>query len=370
MTPWVSVFPSSSSRTSVSSGSAWSCPYAPRRWPLAGFLCVFFVLVGCGRSDPIVLIAPHPTKSHILYVATNDYIYKSRDAGNTWENISRGMTYSRVIAMAIDPKYPATVYAGTKGDAVFKSYDGGQRWVPRRNGLDDVTITSVVNQFVFDPNDNRRIFVATTMGVFETRDGGDSWTKRMDGMKEVMMVVTLAMDPTNPEVMYAGTNGGVYKSLDQAGNWFKANKGLIPQDLIKSSRALDVTVMVVAPDDLNTVYAATLKGLFKSTNAGNSWSRVGQSLPDQMLSGLVLDRTNPNILYVASRQGVHRSVDGGNTWEPKNQGLMSLNIRSLIQSPINPSLWYAGTNGSGLYQSSNGGENWEPLPLKKVRSEK
>src|SRR2546428_4697047 len=108
---------------------------------------------GCGRSDAIVVIALHPANPNIWYVATNDYIYKSRDEGQTWENLSQGMTFSRVISMAVDPAYPTIVYAGTKGDAVYKSYDGGQRWVSQRTGLDDVTVTSVVNQIVFDPRD-------------------------------------------------------------------------------------------------------------------------------------------------------------------------------------------------------------------------
>src|SRR5207245_6460568 len=147
-------------------------------------------LPACGlQSDAIVVIALHPKNPNILYIATNDYIYKSRDEGRSWEAISHSMSHSRVISMSIDPAYPATVYAGTKGDAVYKSYDGGQRWVSQRAGLDDVTISSVVNQFVFDPADNTHLFVATTMGVFETKNAGDSWTKRMDGMKEVLMVV-------------------------------------------------------------------------------------------------------------------------------------------------------------------------------------
>ena len=168
--------------------------------------------LGCNRSDAIVVIQLHPKNPDIIYVATNDYIYKTRDGGQTWTNLSQGMSHSRVISMAIDPAYPATVYAGTKGDAVYKSYDGGQRWVSQRAGLDDVTISSVVNQFVFDPADNQHLFAATTMGVFETKNAGDSWTKRMDGMKEVLMVVTLGLDPTRPAILYAGTSGGVYKS--------------------------------------------------------------------------------------------------------------------------------------------------------------
>jgi len=93
------------------------------------FLALIFLaalsLSGCTGSDPIVVIQLHPTNPDILYIATNDYIYKSRDGGKTWSNLSKGMSHSRVIAMAVDPAYPATIYAGTKGDAVYKSYDGG-----------------------------------------------------------------------------------------------------------------------------------------------------------------------------------------------------------------------------------------------------
>ncbi len=325
-------------------------------------LLVLALLSGCGRSDPIVVITLHPQKPNILYVATNDYIYKSRDEGNTWEVISKGMTHSRVISIAIDPVYPATVYAGTKGDAVFKSFDGGQRWVPRRNGLDSVTITSVVTQFVFDPAESRRLFVATTMGIYESRDGGDTWYKRMQGMKEVLMVVTLALDPKTPTTLYAGTSGGVYKSVDRATNWTKANRGLIPPEVVKSSRALGVTVIEVDPHDSNTVYAATLDGIYKSADAAASWTRIAQSLPDQMISAMVLGRTTPGTIYVASRQGVHKSSDGGEAWTPKNEGLASLNIRSLVQSPTDPDTLYAGTNGSGLYRTRDAGETWQHLP--------
>ncbi len=179
-----------------------------------------------------------------------------------------GMSHSRVISMALDPAYPATVYAGTKGDAVYKSHDGGQRWVSMRSGLDDATISSVVNQFIFDPTDSNHIFLATTMGVFETKDGGEHWTKKMEGMKEVLMVVTLGMDPTRPAIIYAGTSGGVYKSIDQAGHWEKVNNGLVSPDIIKSSRALNVTSVLVDPFEPDTVYASTLAGLYKTTDGG------------------------------------------------------------------------------------------------------
>ena len=321
-----------------------------------------FSLSGCNRSDAIVVIQLHPKNPDIIYVATNDYIYKTRDGGQSWTNLSQGMSHSRVISMALDPAYPATVYAGTKGDAVYKSYDGGQRWVSQRAGLDDVTISSVVNQIVFDPADNQHLFVATTMGVFETKNAGDSWTKRMDGMKEVLMVVTLGLDPTRPSILYAGTSGGVYKSVDQAGHWEKVNNGLVSPAIIKSSRALNVTAILVDPYEADTVYASTLEGLYKSMDAATSWVRIGQSLQDQMVFSMVLDRTRRGVIYLGGREGIHRSEDGGNTWTTQNKGLATLNVRSLAQSAIDPKLFYLGTNGSGLYKSRNRGEEWESVP--------
>ena len=327
-----------------------------------GLLLLHVCLFSCDRSEPIVVIQLHPKNPDILYVTTNDYIYKSRDGGQTWANISKGMSHSRVIAMAVDPSYPATVYAGTKGDAVFKSYDGGQRWASMRSGLDDATISSVVNQFVFDPYDSNHIFVATTMGIFETKSGGGSWTKRMEGMKEVLMVVSLGMDPTRPAILYAGTSGGVYKTVNEGGHWEKVNNGLVPAEMIKSSRALNVTSIHVDPYEPDTVYAATLAGLFKTTDGAKSWVRIGESLSDQMIIAMILDRSKKGVIYITGRNGVHRSNDGGTSWKTLNKGFASTNVRSIAQSATDPDLFYAGTNGSGLYRSRDGGETWEPMP--------
>lgn len=333
-----------------------------KQWAVPGLLALYLALLGCDRSDPIVVIQLHPKNSDILYVTTNDYIYKSRDGGRTWANISKGMSHSRVIAMAVDPSYPATVYAGTKGDAVYKSYDGGQRWVSMRSGLDDATISSVVNQFVFDPYESNHIFIATTMGIFETKTGGESWTKKMEGMKEVLMVVTLGMDPTRPAILYAGTSGGVYKTVNEGAHWEKVNNGLVPPEMIKSSRALNVTSIHVDPFEPDTVYAATLSGLFKTTDGGRLWVRIGESLSDQMIMAMIVDRSRKGVIYLTGRDGVHRSADGGMTWQTLNQGFASTNIRSIAQSPTDPDVFYAGTNGSGLYRSRNRGESWEPMP--------
>ncbi len=308
-------------------------------------------------------IALHPTKPNILYIATNDYIFKSRDTGQTWETVSKGMTHSRVIALAVDPLLPANVYAGTKGDAVFKSFSGGQQWRSMGTGLGGVTITSVVHELKFVPGSSQHLFAATSMGVFETENGGDNWIKRMDGMIEVLMVVTIDIDPNQPQTMFAGTSGGVYRSMDGAKTWEKVNNGLVPPDVLKTSRALSVVKIKIDPHQPKTVYTATLKGLYKTTDGGHSWQRIGESLPDQFLSDLILDSKQPNVLYVASREGIQKSLDGGNTWQAMNEGLTNLNIRALAISIQDPQTIYAGTNLDGLFRSNNGGQSWESVPL-------
>jgi photosystem II stability/assembly factor-like uncharacterized protein len=324
-------------------------------------VCAVLPSLACNKqSESVVSIAVHPTKPSTLYVATNDAVFKSRDNGATW---SRMPTFSarRVTTVAIDPQFPATLYAGTMGDAVYKSPDGGQHWLPHNVGLKEHV--SYVNQFIFHPQDSQTIFAATTVGAFVTRDGGRSWTEQMAGMIEVHIVVTLAINPRNTQILYAGTTGGAYKSTDGATTWQKVNNGLIPEQILEASLALGINLLAVDPQSPDTVYAATTKGLFKTTNGARSWTRIGESLPDQFISWVMVDPVSPQTVYAAGREGVHKSTDGGAAWKAANHGLATLNVRSLLISPHDARTLYAGTNGSGLYRSTDGGDSWTAIPL-------
>ena len=336
----------------------------PRSQFVPGFLLsLLLLLTACGKQDAaVVSIAVHPSNPNILYVATNDGVLKTRDGGNTWEQFP-SFTARRVTTLAIDPKLPATVYAGTMGDAVYKSPDGGQHWLPHNVGLKEHV--SFVSEFVFDPENTDLIYLATTVGAFVSKDGGRSWDERMAGMKEVHIVTSMAIDRKNPRVLYAGTTGGTYRSEDAGNNWVRVTNGLIPEDVLNASMALGVNVLVVDPTNSDVVYAGTTKGLFRTTDRGEHWEEIGQGLSDQFISTIVLHPTDPRMLYVGGRTGVLKSIDGGKTWQAKNQGLETLNIRTISMGRSNPQLLYAGTNGSGLYRSSDGGDTWIPLPLDK-----
>ncbi|MDF0645513.1 MAG: hypothetical protein P0111_15890 [Nitrospira sp.] len=316
---------------------------------------------GCQKdSEAVVSIALHPTNSNILYVATNDAVYKSRDGGGTWEKFP-SFSARRVTTVAIDPQLPATVYAGTMGDAVYKSPDGGQHWLPHNVGLKEHV--SFVNQFVFHPALTEKIYAATTVGAFYTKDAGREWEERMNGMKEVHIVTSIAINPKDPTILYGGTTGGIYRSDDAAMSWKKVNTGLIPESELMASMALGVNAIEIDRTNPDVVYAGTTKGLFRTANKGNSWERIGQSLPDPFVSSIVIHPTQSSVIYIGGPGGVWKTTDSGHTWQAMNQGLATLNIRALALSPQNAQTLYAGTNGSGLYRSTDGGATWTPLPL-------
>ena len=331
------------------------------------YALVFSMMVGLPgctqRSDRVVAVEVHPAKSKLVYVATEESVYKTRDGGQSWRRLSEGLTRVRVMNLVIDPQLPANVFAGTLADGVYKSPDGGRRWLPRNAGIQKGTISANVNQLVFDPRDSQVLYAATTVGVFQTKDAGRSWTERMRGMNEINFIVALAVDPVSPNILYAGTSGGVFRSFDGADHWTKANNGLVPDDAKMASMALGVNRLLIDPADPDVVYAGTTQGVFKTLNKGEAWSRLAVELGELYVSSLVLEPGNGQHLYMGTSQGIFQSRDGGQTWTATNEGLANLNIRAIAMDPRDSRVLYAGTNGGGLFRSRDGGESWTHIPL-------
>lgn len=331
----------------------------------AGWLIALSLLCGCGSgADSVVAIALHPIDPNILYVVTHEGPQKTYDGGTTWQRIFAGMSQSRVLAIGIDPATPSTVYLGTKDDGVYSSYDGGRHWLSLRAGLDDVRVTAEIQQIVFAPGPQKRVLLATAMGVFESDAEGKSWQKHMAGITNVLMVTAPAVDPGRPDVLYAGTSSGVYKTTDGARTWTVANTGMLEPRHAISSRALGVTALAVDAHRPDTVYVGTLDGLYKTRDGGRQWTRIGRDLASQSNNTIVVvpgDRAE--LCVVGSPAGVFTSHDGGMTWENRSAGLSSRNVLSLAAGRVPPTLVYAGTNGGGLFRSGGDVTTWEPVPL-------
>jgi len=209
------------------------------------------------------------------------------------------------------------------GDAIYKSPDGGQHWLPHNVGLKEHV--SFVNQFVFHPTDNEKIYSATTVGAYYTKDGGREWEERMAGMKEICIVVSIAINLNEPRVLYAGTTGGIYRSDDGAASWKKINNGLIPDSELMAAMALGVNVIVVDPTNPATVYAGATKGLFRTQNREEAWDWIGQAIPDQFFSSFVIDPTDPAVLDAGGGE-----LGSGKAPQADNPGRPSIRCSTLL----------------------------------------
>ncbi|MCZ6801835.1 MAG: hypothetical protein O7F12_15240 [Nitrospirae bacterium] len=331
-----------------------------------GIVCGICVcgLLSCGnRIDTVLSIAIHPIKPNIIYIVTDNSVYKTRDSGETWKQLDGGLSRTDVTSIVIDPQLPANIFSGTFADGVYKSADGGRSWHVKNSGLQKGTISMNVQQLVFNPRSSQTLYAGTTVGVFRTTDGGQSWTERMQGMTEINFIVSLAIDPQHPNIVYAGTSGGIFRSVNATESWTKVNTGLVPSDARMASMALGVNVVVVDPEKVERVYAGTTNGLFQTHNRGESWEKIGHTLLTGFISSVVLDPEVSTVVYVGTSHGVYKSQDAGKAWQLHNTGMEDQSVRAVGIHPLDSNILYCGTNGGGLFRSRNAGESWENVSI-------
>ena len=325
------------------------------RWLV--FLAAWAVVSACTRGEPTVFaVAVHPTNSNIVYVSASHGVLKTRDGGLTWARISEGLEHSQVLAFAIDPTAPSTIYAGTFANAIYKSADGGQQWRPANVGMKEHV--SVVNALAMYPPNPQIVYAATTVGPYQTANGGESWEETVHGMESVY-TVAIAFDPRFPEVLYAGTSGGMYKSRDRGARWELLNRGLIEGE-VGTAMALGVNAISVDPQDTNRLVIATGKGIFVSRDGGARWESrsVGPAVP--FMTGVQRDPGDRMTLYAGGDHGIFVTRDGGDTWTAVAAEPNPRVVRALAVDPSSPGVVYAGTQ-KGLLKSTDHGATWSRI---------
>ncbi len=188
---------------------------------------------------------------------------------------------------------------------------------------------------------------ASTAGVF----AGGKWQA---GGLQHQQLLSLTVDPNNPQIIYAGdTRDGVFESSNSGTNWSQQSVGL----------PLPISIFALAFDDPGKkLYAATNVGVFVSANTAIKWVHLG-GLPVDSYSSVTFDLNASHVVYVSSvSHGVYVSKDDGSTWIAVNQGLPSgVVIHSLAFDFVEHQLW-AATN-MGVYRSDNGGILWQNLNI-------
>ncbi len=238
-------------------------------------------------------------------------------------------------------------------------------------------------------------FGSTGGGVWKTTDAGESWTNLSDGSFKAASIGEVTVAPTDPNTIYVGTGSacprgnistgkGVYKSIDGGKNWTYI--GLPEAGLIGR--------ILVHPEDKQTVYVAALghifgkneeRGVYKSTDGGESWNKVFYLSDSTGAVDLALNPENPQEVYAAmwraerkpwamisggGNDGLYKTSDGGDNWERLESGLPDkpLGRIGVTVSPANPERVWAlveAEKGEGLYRSDDGGNSFEPVNAEK-----
>lgn len=249
-----------------------------------------------------------------------------------------------------------------------------------------------IADIAINPNDESQWYIAVgSGGVWKTDNAGNTWTPIFDD-EACYSTGCITIDPNNDDVIWLGTGEnvggrhvsfgcGIYKSEDGGKTW--SNKGL------KDSEHL--SKIIVHPEDSNIIWVASQgplwnkggeRGVYKSTDGGNTWRRVLGN--DQWVGAtdLVIDPSDPNKLYAATWQrhrtiaaymgggpgsGLHRSTDGGETWEQLKKGIPKSNLGKigLAISPQQPNVLYAAIEldrkKGGVFKSVDSGTSWTKM---------
>jgi len=343
---------------------------------------------------PVYAIAIDPSNNNIMYSGSSTLgVYKSTDAGVTWNPSNGGLLNTSVLSMAISTSNPQVLYAGTNygtNDGVYKTTDGGGSWTRLINGIQETT--RGIQAIAVDPTNADVAYIAvfdglvdSPVGLYKTTDGGSNWNASINGIGAIKNFLSLAIDPANPNNVYAGTSftvatqlgpSTIYKTTDAGANWVESNSGL-PTDPTDNN---PVRSMSISPDDPNIIIAGLfmnsvdlLGGLYVSTDAGASWTRKWDGGAPQ-IQALLLRSTAirpgvPQEFYVGldggtlTNIGVWGTTDGGDTWAEFNGGTMltTYQIRALKFKGTIQSTLYAGcasTPGGGVYEYT-----FEPIPV-------
>lgn len=287
-------------------------------------------------------VVVHPRQPQVAYAGTRDQgVFKSEPAGGAWQQAAGDVGFPWWMSLAMDPEDPQVLYA-TGQTGLYKTTDAAASWTKLAFPFPDSSLV------VTDPRRAGIVYAAPSalFGLFKSEDGGQTWRDMSAGLS-AFPVRALGVDPESPDVLYAGTwRGGIDKSVDGAQSW--VNVGL--------RNAIVYEVLVSA----GRVFAVTDLGIYRSSDAGASWTLLAAPSPAQsfLFLSLAVDPSDPDhLLAGTSVRGIWQSTDGGQSWTetPAESGWAW--VHRITFHPVHPSLVFAGS-GSGLYWSRDGGRSW------------
>jgi photosystem II stability/assembly factor-like uncharacterized protein len=272
---------------------------------------------------------------------TTDYLSSGTFAGFKLRLVGPALTSGRIVDLAVNPRDPGQWYVAAASGGVWKSTNAGISFSPLFDKQGSYSIGCVV----LDPCNSSVVWVGTGEnnsqrsvsygdGVYRSPDGGKTW--KNVGLKKSEHIGKIVIDPANSNIVYVAAQGPL---------WGPGGD----------------------------------RGVYKTTNSGETWDLVLKISENTGASDLVMDPRDPNVLYASAYQrrrhvwtlinggpesAIYKTTDGGRNWTKLTEGLPSGDVGriGLAVSPVNPDVVYSlieASEGGGFFRSSDRGASWE-----------
>ncbi|MEO7323459.1 MAG: hypothetical protein ABIW82_01375 [Dokdonella sp.] len=344
--------------------------------------------IDSGRLRSIVIDPSHP---EIIYVATAEGgVWKTLNGGNSWRPMTETLGNLSLGSLAMDPFDSQTLYLGLGdpfdgfGIGFVKSTDGGETWSAPITLMNGTSVATTTQQVLASPVTTGLIFAATNAGLFRSTNAGANWT-----------AVDIPSSPDTPpqtvwsiewtggnnyamSIVNATTgNGEIYWSSDQGATWAQASGIENVARITLAAAPGNRTVLYALAEDFSDEFA----DLFKSTDAGHSWTALGVSSaplinPDsynQTLATLftgqgwydqliMVSPTDPQTVYFGGSLLFAKTTDGGATFSQISSWLGS--GLPYLHADFHCGVFdaaghlYVGNDG-GIFRSTDGGQTWD-----------
>jgi photosystem II stability/assembly factor-like uncharacterized protein len=299
-----------------------------------------------------------------------------------WESIGPSNIGGRVLSIAVHPVNTSTVFAGSASGGLWKTTTGGTgagAWSFIDTGFPVLSVSALA----IDPLHPDTMYLGTGeisryvrpligvvgarssygLGILRSTDGGSTWdtTGLSWSFAAVTAIQKIIINPLNTSTIFAATSEGVYKSTDAGGSWTLSNPVLMAMDVVISSS--DTTILISSHGNLNS---SPNPGLYMSFDAGGSWSKIDGGLPASNFgrTALAISPSNPSYVYAgisngatSTAIGLYRSTNGGGNWNLMTTtnyvGSQGWYNNALAVHPTDPFTIYAA--GFDAHKSADGG---------------
>jgi len=315
-----------------------------------------------------------------LYCGSDGGIYRSRDGGNSWENLTTGLQITEFYRFSvhaspfmilggtqdngtnllkngvwahllgadgmeaiIDHSNPNVLYGSVYFGTIYKSLNGGYTFAEITTGISDTG--AWVTPYVMDPINSQILYVGMHY-VWKTTDGGNTWTQLNTGYQP--LIRSMAIAPSNPNYVYWATYTSIYKSTDGGMTWSNISSGLpVPNEYISY-----IAVSPFNPDELWVTFSGYLAGnkVFHSVDGGMTWTNISGTLPNLPVNCIAHEYTPLNGLYIGMDVGIYYRNDTMSDWIPYMDGLPNVVVSEIEVEPTLGKV-FAATYGRGVWQA-------------------